>query len=96
MPPPTGCINRQVGCLVSFSTSYGLLRELVGCAKGAHWVCLEFAQGPIRALSPALAVKFNISPGRWQHFPLWTLFLQRDKGKRTEMTGTQHVGTLKT
>jgi hypothetical protein len=23
----------------------------------------------IRALSPALAVKFNISPGRWQHFP---------------------------
>jgi hypothetical protein len=27
-----------------------------------------------RALSPALAVKFNISPGRWQHFPLWPLF----------------------
>jgi hypothetical protein len=23
------------------------------------------------------------------------LFLPRDKGKRTEMTGTQHVGTLK-
>jgi hypothetical protein len=23
------------------------------------------------------------------------LFLQKDKGKRTEMTGTQHVGTLK-
>jgi hypothetical protein len=49
----------------------------------------------IRALSPALAVKFNISPGRWQHFPMWPLFLQRDKGKRTEMTGTQHVGNLK-
>jgi hypothetical protein len=53
----------------------------------------------IRALSPALAVKFNISPSRWQHFPLWPLFLQRDKGKRkgkrTEMTGTQHVGTFK-
>jgi hypothetical protein len=49
----------------------------------------------IRALSPALAVKFNISSGRWQHFPLWPLFLQREKGKRTEMTGTQHVGTLK-
>jgi hypothetical protein len=49
----------------------------------------------IRALSPALAVKFNISPNRWQHFPLWPLFLQREKEKRTEMTGTQHVGTLK-
>jgi hypothetical protein len=49
----------------------------------------------IRALSPALAVKFKISPGRWQHFPMWPLFLQRDKGKRTEMTGTQHVGNLK-
>jgi hypothetical protein len=55
-----------------------------------------FANVSIRALSPALAVKFNISPGRWQHFPLWPLFLQRQKGKRTEMTGTQHVGTLKT
>jgi hypothetical protein len=50
---------------------------------------------PIRALSPALAVKFNISPGRWQHFWLWPLFLQREKGKLTEMTGTQHVGTLR-
>jgi hypothetical protein len=50
----------------------------------------------ICALSPALAVKFNISPGRWSHFPLWPLFLQRDKGKQTEMTGTQQVGTLKT
>jgi hypothetical protein len=49
----------------------------------------------IRALLPALAVKFNISPGRWQHFRLWPLFLQREKGKRTEMTGTQHVGTIK-
>jgi hypothetical protein len=49
----------------------------------------------IRALSPTLAVKSNISPGRWQHFPLWLLFLQRDKGKRKKMTGTQHVGTLK-
>jgi hypothetical protein len=49
----------------------------------------------IRALSPALSVKFNISPGIWQHFPLWPLFLQKDEGKRTEMTGTQHVGTLK-
>jgi hypothetical protein len=37
----------------------------------------------IRALSPAFAVKFNISPGRWQHFPLWLLFVQRDKGKQT-------------
>jgi hypothetical protein len=46
----------------------------------------------IRALSPALAVKFNISPGRWQHFPLWLLFLQKDKRKRTKITGTQHVG----
>jgi hypothetical protein len=26
---------------------------------------------------------------------LWPLFLLRDKGKRTEMTETQHVGTLK-
>jgi hypothetical protein len=50
----------------------------------------------IRALLPALAIKFNIPPGRWQHFLLWSLFLQRDKGKRTEITGTQHVGTLKT
>jgi hypothetical protein len=49
----------------------------------------------IRALSPALAGQFNISPGRWQHFSLWPLFLQRDKGKRTKMTGSQHVGTLK-
>jgi hypothetical protein len=49
----------------------------------------------IQALSPNLAVKFNISSGRWQHFPLWPLFLQREKGKRTEMTGTLHVGTLK-
>jgi hypothetical protein len=49
----------------------------------------------IRALSPAFAVKFNISPGRWQHFPQWPLFLQRDKGKRTEMTGTQYVRVLK-
>jgi hypothetical protein len=47
-------------------------------------------------LSPALAVTFNISPGRWQHFPLWPLFLQRDKGKQTEMTGTQHVGAFQT
>jgi hypothetical protein len=51
-------------------------------------------QNPIRALSPALGVKFTISPGRWQHFPLWPLLLQREKKKRTEMTGTQHVGTL--
>jgi hypothetical protein len=28
-------------------------------------------------------------------FDLWQLFLLRDKGKRKEMTGTQHVGTLK-
>jgi hypothetical protein len=28
-------------------------------------------------------------------FDLWPLFLLRDKGKRKEMTGTQHVGTLK-
>jgi hypothetical protein len=43
-----------------------------------------------------LLYKLYISPGRWQYFPLWPLFLQRDKGKRTEMTGTQHVGTLNT
>jgi hypothetical protein len=46
-------------------------------------------------LSPALAVKFIISSGRWQHFPLWPLFLLREKGKQTEMTVTQHVGILK-
>jgi hypothetical protein len=55
-----------------------------------HW-----STAAIRALSPALAVKFSISPGRWMHFPLWPLFLLRDKGKWTGMTGTQHVGFLK-
>jgi hypothetical protein len=35
----------------------------------------------IRALSPALAVKFNILPGRWQQIPPWPLFLLRDEGK---------------
>jgi hypothetical protein len=27
--------------------------------------------------------------------PLWPLFQKREKGKRTEMNGTQHVVTLK-
>jgi hypothetical protein len=49
----------------------------------------------IQALLLALAVKFHISPGRLQHFLLWPLFLLRDKGKQTELTGTQHVETLK-
>jgi hypothetical protein len=48
----------------------------------------------IRALSAALAVKFNISPGS-SMFDLWPLFLLRDKGIQTDMTGTQHMGTLK-
>jgi hypothetical protein len=70
--------------------------ELFSCwPDGALVACAQAQQGSIQALSPALAVKFNSSPGRWQHFPLWPLFLQRDKGKLTEMTGTQHVGTLK-
>jgi hypothetical protein len=43
----------------------------------------------------SLSGQVYISLGRWQHFPLWLLFLQRDRGKRTKMTGTQHVGTLK-
>jgi hypothetical protein len=46
-------------------------------------------QNTIRALLLAFAVKFNISSRRWQHFRLWPLFLLRDKGKRTEITGTQ-------
>jgi hypothetical protein len=71
-----------------------------GCRTEHKSLNVKYAMGVkqrehIRALSPALAVKFNISPGRWQHFPLWPLFLQREKGKRTEMTGTQHVATLK-
>jgi hypothetical protein len=49
----------------------------------------------IQALSAALAAKFYTSPGRWQHFCLWPMFLLRDKGKQKEMTGTQLVGTLK-
>jgi hypothetical protein len=49
-----------------------------------------------RALSAALAAKFNISPGiGGSTLSMWPLFLLRDQGKRSKMTGTQHVDTLK-
>jgi hypothetical protein len=39
-----------------------------------------------RALSAASAAKFNISPGRWQHFwPVANVRIVRDKGKRKEI-----------
>jgi hypothetical protein len=40
-----------------------------------------------------LAAKFNHVGG--STFGLWPFFLQRDIGKRKEITVTQHVGTLK-
>jgi hypothetical protein len=50
----------------------------------------------IRALLAASAAKFNITLVRWQHpSHVAFVYLLRAKGKRKEMTGTQHVGTLK-
>jgi hypothetical protein len=49
----------------------------------------------IRALSVASAAKFNIAPVRWQHPSHVAIVPTESKGKRKEMTGTQHVGTLK-
>jgi hypothetical protein len=49
----------------------------------------------IRALSAASAAKFNMHPLGGSTPCMWPLFLLRAKGKRKEMTGTQHVGTLK-
>jgi hypothetical protein len=56
-----------------------------------------FLAAIIRALSAASAAKFNIAPVRWQHPSHVAIVPTESKGKKTrkEMTGTQHVGTLK-
>jgi hypothetical protein len=75
-----------VECFLHCQPSCGIIRTTAG------YFLLPYSSS-VSGL--ALAVKFNISPGRWQHFPMWPLFLLREKGKQTEMTVTQHVGMLK-
>jgi hypothetical protein len=48
-----------------------------------------------RALSAHSAAEFNISPGRWQHLWLVAIVSPKRWGKWTEMTATQHGGTLR-
>jgi hypothetical protein len=49
----------------------------------------------IRALSAHSAAEFNILPGRWQHVWLVAIVPTERWGKWTEMTATQHGGTLR-
>jgi hypothetical protein len=49
----------------------------------------------IRALSAHSAAEFNILPGRWQHLWLVAIVPPKRGGKWTEMTATQHGGTLR-
>jgi hypothetical protein len=49
----------------------------------------------IRALSAATAANLTLHPLGGSTPRMWPLFLLGAKGKQKEMTGTQHVGTLK-
>jgi hypothetical protein len=83
-------VEHSYNFLYCVSYLFQPISSFVACFKCVIQPDGQAGKVRIRALSTASAV---ISPGRWQHFLLWPLFLQRDKGKRTEMTGTQHVGT---